>query len=162
MTDIKQYLPYCVGRKATIDKLSESYKSQNTYVHFELGGKYWVIYELLHIVQIYDLKIIPHMRKLSSLTEDEARELARLSEIENFDSYSYEYTTYNEHSGSIIKEMQPAILCTVFGNLQGRSHKLIPLDKFSPAQFHYLTSIGIAWWATDEMWESGAIIEIND
>jgi hypothetical protein len=26
---------------------------------------------------------------------------------------------------------------------------------------HYLNSIGIAWWATEEMWESGALIEIK-
>ena len=38
---------------------------------------------------------------------------------------------------------------------------LITHGAMDLADVHYLTSIGIAWWATDDMWESGALIEIK-
>jgi len=162
MTDIKQYLPYCVGKKATISKINVIYKYQSTHRHFELGGTYWVSYELLHIVQLYDLTIIPHMRKLSSLTEEEARELVVLHFGE---SYREELTKEHYYKDELRKpqlEFVSIVGYMVHYRAWGRSNEFGLLTKYNFEQFHYLTSIGIAWWATEDIWESGAIIEIND
>ena len=35
------------------------------------------------------------------------------------------------------------------------------IAEFTARQILYLTEIGIAWWATEEMWEKGLIFEVK-
>jgi len=146
MTDIKEYLPYCVGRKATVKEIPQQSKIHHAYIHFELGGTYLISYELLHIVNLYNLTIIPHMRKIDSLTEAEAIELIGLVDE------GLELAILSKTEMEIKYEAR---------SLGRYYNEVLMFNSLSPAQFHYLTSIGIAWWATPEMWETGAIIEIT-
>ncbi len=107
MTDIKEYLIYCIGRKATY--INPDGLSQEVVILGITG------YSENH-------KIIPHLRKLESLTEDEAKAMG------------YE-------------DMEALNFHTAFG--------------FAFSDIHYLTTIGIAWWATPEMWEKGLVIEVK-
>ena len=147
MTDIKQYLPYCFGRKAN-------------YINPD-GLKQEVV--ILGIVgESKDHTIIPHMRKLSSLTEDEARELVVLHYGE---SYREELTKEHYCKDELRKpqlEFVSIVGYMVHYRAWGRSNEFSLLTKYNFEQFHYLTTIGIAWWATEDMWESGALIEIKN
>ena len=135
MTDIKEYLPYCVGKTASIchkEKGITGTTVLNWYnVSFFINDTY---------------TIIPHMRKIESLTEEEQKKIYRLR--------------YRSDAKSVLKQdiIETGLLILVDGYGIVRT---ISLNSLSPAQFHYLTSIGIAWWATDEMWDTGAIIEVK-
>jgi len=115
MTDIKKYLPYCVFQEATIKSVHENEFTNGEYRVNSLT--YNLIHKYAYDDDNEDYTIIPHMRKLSSLTEDEAMKMG-WTKLEDFGAMDL-------------------------------------------ADVHYLTTIGIAWWATEEMWESGALIEVK-
>jgi len=152
MIDIKQYLPYCVFQEATIKSVDENEFTNGKYRVNSLT--YNLIHKYAYDDNNEDYTIIPHMRKINSLTEDEARELFYMTHFKS---------DYPEAVINGISFHEGMIGITVISKYASE-----PMDGFiywnslSPVQFHYLTSIGIAWWATEDMWESGALIEIND
>jgi hypothetical protein len=163
--DIKQYLPYCVGQECHIANPDEQMIDNNPILlsnpnHiFELDG---YLLDCAFDEKKIRCTIIPHMRKLSSLTEEEARELVVLHYGE---SYREELTKEHYYKDELRKpqlEFVSIIGYMVHYRAWGRSNEFGLLTKYNFEQFHYLTTIGIAWWATEEMWESGAIIEIEN
>jgi len=159
MTDIKQYLPYCVFQETTIKSVDENEFTNGKYRVNSLT--YNLIHKYAYDDDNEDYTIIPHMRKLSSLTEDEARELVVLHYGE---SYREELTKEHYCKDELRKpqlEFVSIVGYMVHYRAWGRSNEFGLLTKYNFEQFHYLTSIGIAWWATEDMWESGALIESN-
>lgn len=149
MTDIKEYLPYCIGRKATIKTWQHRFVTKILSVH-ENG--------LVTVAHCYQNKdawdaeyIIPHLRKLESLTEDEA---------EIFVKMKYATIQIDISIVSISKShIQHQYRSTELSG--GWRDNRVFFDSMNRKQFHYLNTIGIAWWATTEMWEKGMIIEVK-
>ena len=131
MTDIKEYLPYCIGRKATY--INPDGLSQEVVILGITG------YSENH-------KIIPHLRKLESLTEMEAKEYVSMSfgakDIDTTEPITYKWNHMHWTSYRETKEKTS-------------------IAEFTAHQILYLTTIGIAWWATPEMWEKGMIVEVK-
>ena len=140
---IKQYLPYCVGRKATV---------KGTFMR-EMSYQI-ITFQLLHRHEFQnDCTIIPNMRKLSSLTDSEVVFMIEM-EHDNFTDVK------------ITRKMSTGGFKYSYRNMDLDQNEIsqatFGFGRFSPVQFHYLTTIGIAWWASEDMWESGALIEVND
>jgi len=140
MTDIKQYLPYCVGRRASFRDI-ETNSATDAILTYDALSIY---------AEDKDYTIIPHMRKLSSLTEEEAKELLKRDK---------DHIEGNNYGWMAIKPDR--VTCTVKSQKYDSFTARVYFNSMNGDQFHYLTTIGIAWWATDDMWESGALIEIN-
>jgi len=146
MTDIKPYLIYCIGRKATIKTWQHRFVTKILSVH-ENG--------LVTVAHCYQNKdawdaeyIIPHLRKLESLTEQEAK--AMIEAIEGGEQIIEKITITSKGINYSFDE-----------DYSWSEGGFIFFNQLSAAQFHYLTTIGIAWWATEEMWEKGLIFEVK-
>jgi hypothetical protein len=136
MTDIKPYLKYCIGRIVTI-------KSNDERI-IKTGN---LSYLGLHLyANEFEYTIIPHLRKIESLTEMEAIHMIELADEGS------EIVILSTGTEGILYEAR---------SLGRYYNETLMFNSLSPAQFHYLTTIGIAWWATPEMWEKGMIIEVK-
>jgi hypothetical protein len=147
LTDIKPYLHNCEGRQATVKEIRKEVPTVGD--HPKVGDIITLNYWHLWMVKVADMTIIPHMRKMESLTEDEVSKMAIM--VDN----NILFVRNVEYKSGIRTLYFDAIINT------GEYAAAMSIDTISAAQFHYLTEIGIAWWATTDMWEKGMIIEVK-
>jgi hypothetical protein len=144
MTDIKPYLKYCEGKQATLQKNKRARYAN--WVIPETDRITTLTYWHLWVSENTDMTIIPHLRKMESLTEMEAEKYVSISfganDIDTTEPITYKWNHMHWTSYRETKEKTS-------------------IAEFTARQILYLTEIGIAWWATEEMWEKGFIFEVK-
>jgi hypothetical protein len=163
MTDIKQYLPYCKDKEATVKK------APNHSGFAKVGDTIIVSGLTLDLCDSDDFEIIPHMRKIESLTEEEMLKIFEMIHVQIYHNMQGDmrviYFKQNKDEGVGLQVRWDELDVTYGMTVEERGIEFsCNGQKLIVRQFpiiHYLTSIGIAWWATEDMWESGALIESN-
>lgn len=137
MIELKEYLKYYIGCKVDVIGRSPS----------ETILGYGLLEACDELERHSD--IIPHLRKLSSLTLNEMTILIGMKV--HLKRYPVTDISFNDYA--------PEVSAIGFYYIGSKQYDCIRFDTLSPAQFHYLISLGVWLWS-DEYFSDGSIKEV--